>query len=90
MNLDLKEQFTPSVLLTLEDEIIPHSILKLCINSYINNENWDPKTDPFLSPIIASDEVFEILKKKITNSLKDFEKTADLPNNRWGLRSFAR
>ena len=59
LNLDLKEQFTPSVLLTLEDEIIPHSILKLCINSYINNENWDPKTDPFLSPIIASDEVFE-------------------------------
>ena len=58
LNLDLKEQFTPSILLTLEDEIIPYSILKLCINSYINNENWDTKTDPFLSPIVASDEVF--------------------------------
>lgn len=56
LNLDLK-QYTPSILLTLQDEIIPYTILKICINSYIQNQDWDAKSDPFLSPLNASEEV---------------------------------
>jgi len=59
LNLDVK-QFTPSVLLTLEDQIIPYSILTLCINSYIQNEKWNVSKDIFLTPISASNEVLNI------------------------------
>ena len=43
-------------MLTLEDQIIPYSILKLCINAYIQNNDIDARKDPFLSPLFNTDE----------------------------------
>lgn len=56
LNLDLK-QYSPSVLLSLDDRIIPYSVLKICINSYIQNENWNALQDYFLSPLFIPNEV---------------------------------
>jgi len=51
-------QFTPSYLLALDDQILPHTFLKLCSNSYAGNkETARPDIDPLLSPSIASNEV---------------------------------
>lgn len=56
--------FTPSYLLALDDQILPHQFLKLCSKSYLGeNEKLRPDLDPLLSPGIASKEVF--LKKKL-------------------------
>jgi len=55
--LDLKlNKFSPSLLHSLDDVILPHTFLKICCNAYIPNE-MNAALDPFLSPIIASDEL---------------------------------
>lgn len=48
--------FTPSYLIALHDQILPHSVLKLIPGAYIP-EGGKPKEDPLLSPLYASDEV---------------------------------
>lgn len=57
--LDLRSwKFTPSALLSLDDQIMPHTFIKLSINSYLGNNNkLRPDLDPYISPLIASDEV---------------------------------
>jgi len=61
LNLNLKS-FTPSYLIALEDQILPHMFLKMCLNAYVDKrERFDPSTDPFISPIYASNEVFQLL-----------------------------
>lgn len=57
MNLNW-QKFTPSYLLSLDDQILPHTFLKLCVKSYLGeSKNVRPDLDPLVSPSIASDEV---------------------------------
>ena len=57
--------FTPSRLIALNDILLPHSILKICLDSYISKNN-DPNTsDPFLSPLLASDELLKHFPRSI-------------------------
>ena len=48
--------FSPSLMHALEDQLIPYTLLKLCIQSYVPG-NADPALDPLLSPIHLSEEV---------------------------------
>jgi len=59
LNLYAK-RFVPSYYLAIEDVILPYSLLKLCIKAYIPEE-FCPMVDPFLSPIMASDEMLSKL-----------------------------
>ncbi|CAD8106727.1 unnamed protein product [Paramecium sonneborni] len=53
--LDIK-QFTPSLLISLNDPLLHHTVLKLCISSYVP-EQFNAISDPLLSPSHASDEI---------------------------------
>ncbi|CAD8120853.1 unnamed protein product [Paramecium sonneborni] len=53
--LDIK-QFTPSLLISLNDPLLHHTVLKLCISSYVPQQ-FDAKLDPLISPSIASDDI---------------------------------
>jgi len=49
--------YTPSLLTALNDMILPHTFLKLCLKAYIKDAQYDPEEDPFISPILTSSEV---------------------------------
>jgi hormone-sensitive lipase len=53
LNLD-KCNFTPSMLLSLEDLLIPHTFLKMCADSYVPDPEMDRSSDPYISPLKAS------------------------------------
>ena len=56
LNLD-KNYYTPSLLKSLEDWLVPHKFLKLCVNSYLqNNENIK---DPTISPINITEDILK-------------------------------
>jgi len=57
MNLS-RRSFTPSILLALDDPILPYPFLKMCLESYVG-EIADPNTNPYVSPGVASDEVLK-------------------------------
>mmetsp|Transcript_12581 Transcript_12581/g.10793 ORF Transcript_12581/g.10793 Transcript_12581/m.10793 type:complete len:149 (+) Transcript_12581:1487-1933(+) len=59
LNLESKE-FTPSYLLAINDQIIPYSLLKICLNAYIPKDT-DPIADFLLSPLKAPDEFLKKL-----------------------------
>lgn len=44
--------YTPSLLTALNDMILPHSFLKICLKAYLK-ENCDP-FDPYVSPVYTS------------------------------------
>jgi len=54
------KKFSPSLLLALDDQMIPYSLLKLCMQSYIA-KGFNCDIDPFLSPLMASDELLSKL-----------------------------
>ncbi|KAL4469424.1 hypothetical protein ABPG74_004677 [Tetrahymena malaccensis] len=61
LNLNLR-YFTPSFLLALDDQILPHTFLKMCLDSYVPEQiGLRPESDPFISPIYASDELLREL-----------------------------
>lgn len=64
LNLD-PISFTPSLLLAINDQIVPYSFLKMCLQLYMKDKKCDPKHDPYLSPILLSKEV----SKKKNNKL---------------------
>ena len=47
-------RFTPSFLYALDDLILHHTFLKLCLKSYVADPSLRPDIDPFLSPIVLS------------------------------------
>lgn len=53
VNLD-QDAYSPSLLYSLEDLLVPHTFLKLCLQSYLQN-NEDIKS-PFISPIHIDEE----------------------------------
>lgn len=61
LNLNRKV-YTPSYIRALDDQILPHTFLKICVNSYVAPES-DPSLDPFLSPSQASDELLSRFPK---------------------------
>lgn len=56
LNLSLRN-FSPSLILSLDDFILPSSFLMLCLDSYVKDGN--PEEDHFLSPAICPDEVLK-------------------------------
>lgn len=61
--LDLNfERYTPSMMIPLEDIILPHTFLQLCHNYYVPpNSKMNPEIDPFISPICAADHLLQKL-----------------------------
>ena len=55
LNLSFND-FTPSILLALDDPILPFPFLKMCLGSYIGSDEGIAQ-NPYLSPLKASDEV---------------------------------
>lgn len=56
LNLNYKN-YTPSLLTSLNDTILPHTFLKICLKAYLKLD-----TDPFsqfVSPIYSTDEVLK-------------------------------
>ena len=56
LNLDLNS-FTPSMMIAIDDPLLPYSNLKLFLDSYIGSSKAETKTNPYLSPIIVSDNI---------------------------------
>jgi len=59
LRLEVKA-FSPSLMYALEDQLIPYTLLKLCISSYVPG-NSNPALDPLLSPIHLSEELLRKL-----------------------------
>ena len=57
-----RTNFNPSLLLALDDPILPFPFLKMCLESYIG-DSADPSISPYLSPSLASDEVLSKFPK---------------------------
>lgn len=56
LNLSLRN-FSPSLILSLDDFILPSSFLMLCLDSYVKDA--DPEKDHFLSPAICPNNVLK-------------------------------
>lgn len=51
--------FSPSFAISLEDLLVPHSFLKICINCYLKDTNLDPESDPLISPLKATRHILQ-------------------------------
>jgi len=49
-------RYSPSAERALEDFIIHHTFLKLCIQSYVQNSAVDPNVDYFVSPLMSPEQ----------------------------------
>jgi hormone-sensitive lipase len=56
-----RNSFTPSLLLALDDPILPWPFLKMCLDSYTGN-TVDPD-NPYISPSFATDDVLRQFPK---------------------------
>lgn len=55
-----KFRFSPSMLLGVDDPLLPYPFLKMCIESYVGenykiNDHCNPAKSPYLSPILVDD-----------------------------------
>jgi len=73
--------YSPSLLLSLSDQILPYSVLKLIPGVYIPPEG-QPDKDPFLSPLHTENEVIDYLNKWINYGL-DFEEVPSCEDYGW-------
>ena len=62
VNLD-RNTFNRSVLKSLDDNVLPHSFLKLCLESYIRDKRLDPTKEIMLSPILAKKKIMKKLPR---------------------------
>mmetsp|Transcript_31274 Transcript_31274/g.28435 ORF Transcript_31274/g.28435 Transcript_31274/m.28435 type:complete len:153 (+) Transcript_31274:1222-1680(+) len=59
--LDLEiDRFTPSFLQAIEDQLLPYSVLKLCLKAYVPDGASTSK-DCFISPLRAPDDFLKLL-----------------------------
>ncbi|EGR30114.1 hypothetical protein IMG5_141700 [Ichthyophthirius multifiliis] len=58
LNLHI-HSFTPSNILALEDQILPHMYLKLIQKAYLQDKLQYADSDPLISPIIIPDQVLQ-------------------------------
>lgn len=60
-----KSKFTPSLLLGIDDPMLPYPFLKMCLSSYVGDfsqhPHCDPSTSHLLSPVLASDSLLSCL-----------------------------
>ena len=56
--------FSPSRLIAFNDILLPYSILKICLDSYVKSCDVI-RVDPFLSPLLASDELLKEFPRSI-------------------------
>lgn len=47
----------------LDDDVVPYSFLKMCKDMYLQDEGLDGGLDMMISPLVASDEIYEQLPK---------------------------
>eukprot|EP00347_Sterkiella_histriomuscorum_P000824 403374374 len=56
-----KYKFTPSLLMAIDDPMLPYPFLKMCLESYCGDFSQhlvcDPETNHLISPILASDQL---------------------------------
>jgi hormone-sensitive lipase len=50
-----KDVFTTSYMLSLEDIIIPHTFLKLCLTAYLQSYTKEASSNPYISPLVSTD-----------------------------------
>jgi len=55
-----EKQFSPSLLLSLEDYLLPYSVLRLCVEAYVPKDSL-AEMNPYLSAVTASDEILSKL-----------------------------
>jgi len=53
-----EDSFSPSYFISIDDPILPTSLLRLVAKAYVP-EGFKNKEDPFISPMLASDELLE-------------------------------
>jgi len=58
LNLSMTNNFVPSLLLSLDDPILPFPFLKMCLESYIG-EGLNPETNYYISPGVAPDSILQ-------------------------------
>ena len=58
LNLNFND-YTPSLLSALNDMILPHTFLKLCLQAYIRDSSFKPGSDPLISPILTPSTILE-------------------------------
>jgi len=51
--------YSPSLLTALNDMILPHTFLKICLKSYLKNPKYEPDRDYLISPVLAPPEVLK-------------------------------
>ena len=59
LNLE-DNKYTPSIMASLEDLVLPHTFLKICQKSYVQDETLKPEINPFISPLHTSDEFLKV------------------------------
>ena len=47
--------YTPSLFTSLNDMILPHTFLRICLNSYLKDPRYNPKENYYVSPILTPD-----------------------------------
>jgi len=52
---------SPSTFQAISDVVMSPSILKLCVQAYLGDNGYKYKEDPFICPLLASDELLEKL-----------------------------
>ena len=58
LNLNFKS-FTPSLLSSLNDMILPHTFLKICLKCYLQDPELKPESDPLISPLLVASETIK-------------------------------
>ena len=70
LNLD-KNSFTPSLMIGIDDPLLPYPYLKMCLDSYVGSSKEEAKFNPYLSPIKVSDSIlsqFPSVRIQIANN----------------------
>lgn len=52
LNLNYYE-YSPSLFTSLNDMILPHTFLKICLSSYLKDPRYKPEEDYFVSPVLT-------------------------------------
>jgi len=52
---------SPSSFASLDETVLPTSLLRLCVKAYAGDGEFKTLEDPFISPLVASDELLEKL-----------------------------
>lgn len=51
--------YSPSLLTALNDMILPHTFLKICLKSYLKDKSIKPDADYLVSPILTPTEILK-------------------------------